>query len=51
MLDVNINKTNKVVLALKRKEAKARTNVKKNNDTALSSKGGHYGTVQSESRI
>ena len=29
MLDVNIHKTNKVVLALKRKKAKAHTNVKK----------------------
>ena len=29
MLDVNIHKTNKVVLALKRRKAKARTNVKK----------------------
>ena len=29
MLDVNIHKTIKVVLALKRKKAKARTNVKK----------------------
>ena len=29
MLDVNIHKTNKVVLALKRKNAKARTNAKK----------------------
>ena len=29
MLDVNIHKTNKVVLALKRKKAKARTNAKK----------------------
>ena len=29
MLDVNIHKTNKVVLALKRKKAKARTNLKK----------------------
>ena len=31
MLDVNIHKTNKVVLALKRKKAKARTNAKKVN--------------------
>ena len=29
MLNVNIHKTNKVVLALKRKKAKARTNLKK----------------------
>ena len=29
MLDVNIRKTNKVVLALKRKKTKARTNAKK----------------------
>ena len=29
MLDVNIHKTNKVVSALKRKKAKARTNAKK----------------------
>ena len=29
MLDMNIHKTNKVVLALKRKNAKARTNAKK----------------------
>ena len=37
MLDVNIHKTNKVnvVLALKRKKAKARTNAKKSNNTAL----------------
>ena len=36
MLDVNIRKTNKVVLALKRKKkAKARTNAKKSNNTAL----------------
>ena len=35
MLDVNIYKTNKVVLALKRKKAKARTNAKKSNNTAL----------------
>ena len=34
MLDVNIHKTNKVVLALKRKKAKARTNAKKSNNTA-----------------
>ena len=34
MLDVNILKTNKVVLALKRKKAKARTNAKKSNNTA-----------------
>ena len=35
MLDVNIHKTNKVVLALKRKKAKACTNAKKSNNTAL----------------
>ena len=35
MLDVNIHKTNKVVLALKRKKAKARTNAKKSNNKAL----------------
>ena len=35
MLDVNIHKTNKVVLALKRKKAKARINAKKSNNTAL----------------
>ena len=35
MLDVNIHKTNKVVLALKRKKAKARTNAKKSNNTPL----------------
>ena len=35
MLDVNILKTNKDVLALKRKRAKARTNVKKSNNRAL----------------
>ena len=35
MLDVNIRKTNKVVLALKRKKAKARINAKKSNTTAL----------------
>ena len=35
MLDVNIHKTNKVVLALKRKNAKARTNAKKSSNTAL----------------
>ena len=35
MLDVNIHKTNKVVLALKRKKAKARINAKKSNTTAL----------------
>ena len=35
ILDVNIHKTNKVVLALKRKKAKARTNAKKSNNTAL----------------
>ena len=34
MLDVNIHKTNKVVLALKKK-AKARTNAKKSNNTAF----------------
>ena len=33
-MDVNIYKTNKVVLALKRKKAKARTNAKKSNNTA-----------------
>ena len=32
-MDVNIQKTNKVVLALKRKKAKARTNAKKSNNT------------------
>ena len=35
MLDVIIHKTNKVVLALKRKKAKARINAKKSNTTAL----------------
>ena len=35
MLDVNIHKTIKVVLALKRKKAKARTNAKKSNNTAF----------------
>ena len=35
MLDVNIHKTNKDVLALKRKKAKARTNAKKSNNTAF----------------
>ena len=35
MLDVNIHEANKVVLALKRKKAKARTNAKKSNNTAL----------------
>ena len=35
MLDVNIHKTNKVVLALKRKKTKARINSKKSNNTAL----------------
>ena len=35
MLDVNIHKTNKVVLALKRKKVKARINAKKSNNTAL----------------
>ena len=34
-MDVNIHKTNNVVLALKRKKAKARTNTKKSNNTAL----------------
>ena len=34
MLDVNIHKTNEVVLVLKRK-AKARTNAKKSNNTAF----------------
>ena len=33
-MDVNIHKTNKVVLALKRKKAKARTNAKKSNNMA-----------------
>ena len=35
MLDMNIHKTNKVVLALKRKKAKARTNAEKSNNMAL----------------
>ena len=35
MLDVNVLKTNKVVLALKRKKAKARTNAEKSNKTAF----------------
>ena len=35
MLDVNIRKTNKVVLALTRKKAKVRTNAKKSSNTAL----------------
>ena len=35
MLDVNIQKNNKVVLALKRKKAKALINAKKRNNTAL----------------
>ena len=35
MLDVNIHKTNDVVLASKRKKAKARTNAKKSNNTAF----------------
>ena len=35
MSDVNIHKTNKVVLALKRKKAKARTNAKKSDNTAF----------------
>ena len=35
MLNVNIHKTNKVVLALKRKKVKARSNAKKSNNTAL----------------
>ena len=35
MLDVNIHNTNKVVLALKRKKAKARTYAKKSNNTAF----------------
>ena len=35
MLDMNIHKTNKVVLALKRKKAKACTNAKKSNNMAL----------------
>ena len=35
LLDVNIRKTNKVVLAKKGKKAKARTNAKKSNNTAL----------------
>ena len=34
MFDVNIHMTNKVVLALKRKKAKARTNAKKSNNMA-----------------
>ena len=34
MLDVNIHKTNKVVLALKKK-VKARTNAEKSNNTAF----------------
>ena len=34
-MDVNIHKTNKVVLALKRKKAKARTNAKNSNNTAF----------------
>ena len=34
-MDVNIHKSNKVVLALKRKKAKTRTNAKKNNNTAF----------------
>ena len=40
MLDVNIHKSNKVVLALKRKKAKARTNAKKSNNTAFVSNPG-----------
>ena len=39
MLDVNIRKTNKVVLALTRKKAKARTNAKKNSNTPLCGPG------------
>ena len=35
MLDVNIHKSNKVVLALKRNKAKTRTNAKKNNNTVF----------------
>ena len=35
MLDVNIHKTNKVVLGLKRKKEKARTKAKKSNNTAF----------------
>ena len=35
ILDVNIHKTNKVVLALKRKKAKARTNAKKKSDNVI----------------
>ena len=35
MLDVNIHETNKVVLVLKRKKAKASTNAKKSNNTAF----------------
>ena len=40
MLDVNIHETNKVVLALKRKKAKAPTNAKKSNNTAFEKPGG-----------
>ena len=40
MLDVNIHKSNKVVLALKRKKAKAHTNAKKSNNTAFVSNPG-----------
>ena len=41
MLDVNIHKTNKLVLALKRKKAKARTNAKKKVITRLCEKPGN----------
>ena len=34
-MDVNIHETNKVVLAWKRKKAKAHTNAKKSNNTAF----------------
>ena len=34
-MDVNIHKTNKVVLGLKRKKEKARTKAKKSNNTAF----------------
>ena len=40
MLDVNIHKTNKVVLALKRKKAKASTNAKKESKKAVSDDDG-----------
>ena len=42
-MDVNIHKTNKVVLALKRKKAKARTNAKKSNNTAFVRNPGYPG--------